>query len=103
MFYKFFCIFLSFFIFSCVNFENFFYCSKFNQGNYLSDKDIKNIKVGIKKKKVIEILGYPVINDFLNENILYYISYKKLGCNNFKKKRLILFFDKNDVLIKIQN
>lgn len=65
-------------------------------------EDIKKIKLGMKKERVIKILGNPVINSFFNRDILYYISYEQLGCDFFKKDVLILFFDNNGFLFKIK-
>lgn len=92
-----------FFIFSCSNFENLFYCPRLDQGNYLLKEDIDKVKLGMKKEKIIEILGRPMINDLLSGNILYYISYEKSGCNLFKKKKLILFFNNSDLLFKVKS
>jgi outer membrane protein assembly factor BamE (lipoprotein component of BamABCDE complex) len=77
------------------------------EGNYIFPSKLEQIKVGLSKSQIIELIGPPVITASFNENILYYAyesSHRKL---RFRKKQIddskiiILTFNDSNILTKI--
>ena len=65
------------------------------QGNYLEQKEIDKLQVGMTKEQVKYILGNPVIRDSFNDDTWYYV-YEFLsgkGEEFDKRKRLTLRFE----------
>lgn len=66
------------------------------QGNYLDQKNINKLQVGMTKEQVKFILGSPVIIDAFNNNTWHYVYRLKSGRNkdfNMQKKFIISFSD----------
>ncbi|OUS25400.1 hypothetical protein A9Q98_12595 [Thalassotalea sp. 42_200_T64] len=65
------------------------------QGNYLEQKQIDKLQVGMSKEQVKFVLGNPVVKDSFNSNTWYYvyefISGKDEAFN--KRKKLVLSFE----------
>ena len=64
------------------------------QGNYLEQKEIDKLQVGMTKEQVKYVLGNPVVKDSFNTNTWYYVYEFVSGKNeNFnKRKKLVLSF-----------
>ncbi|WNC67468.1 outer membrane protein assembly factor BamE [Thalassotalea nanhaiensis] len=73
------------------------------QGNYLEQKQIDKLQVGMTKEQVKYVLGNPVIRDSFNSDTWYYVyeflSGKDEAFN--KRKKLVLSFD-GDILTKAE-
>lgn len=76
------------------------YTPTVDQGNNLSQEDINQLKPGMSKEKVIEILGDPVLNPEFSKNELHYVYYIKPGYSQKREQQLILYFI-NEKLVKI--
>lgn len=66
------------------------------QGNYLEQKDIDRLQIGMTKEQVKFVLGSPVVEDSFNEDIWHYIYRFKSGRSdefNVKKQFTISFED----------
>jgi outer membrane protein assembly factor BamE len=69
------------------------------QGNFLEQKDIDKLQIGMNKEQVKFVLGSPVIQDAFNNDTWHYVYSLKSGRSedlNIQKK-FILHFD-NDLL-----
>ena len=73
------------------------------QGNFLDEKDVAKLRVGMSKEQVVFVLGNPVLRDSFEKDIFYYVYEMKRGMksrgDDFKKD-LIIEFD-NGKLTKI--
>lgn len=73
------------------------------QGNFLDEKDVAKLRVGMSKEQVVFVLGNPVLRDSFEKDIFYYVYEMKRGMksrgDDFKKD-LIIEFDQ-DKLTKI--
>ena len=66
------------------------------QGNYLEQKDIDKLQVGMTKEQVKFVLGSPVVEDTFNKNIWHYVYRFKSGRSSdfdAQKKFTITFAD----------
>ncbi len=69
------------------------------QGNILQTSEINHLKLGMNQQDVVNLLGEPVLNDVLNENLWTYVYTKRHGHKTFKKD-LVLHF-KDGQLVKV--
>ena len=87
-----------FFLSGCANFKVFH--PAVQQGNVITASEVKKIKLGMHKKEVKRILGYPVLsNKFMTNKVNYIYTFKEYDKPLIEKK-LILLFEK-DILTKI--
>ena len=66
------------------------------QGNYLEQKDIDKLQIGMTKEQVKFVLGSPVVEDAFNTDIWHYVYRFKSGKNsdfNAEKQFTITFKD----------
>lgn len=71
------------------------------QGNYLEQKDIDKLQIGMSKEQVKFVLGNPVLIDSFDKNTWNYLYNFTSGKDSDKSlsKRLVLIFEE-DKLIK---
>jgi outer membrane protein assembly factor BamE len=73
------------------------------QGNFLEQKDIDRLQVGMNKEQVQFVLGSPVVVDVFNSNTWHYVYLMKSGRSedlNIQKKFIIQF--DNDLLVSAE-
>ena len=75
-----------------------YYKQDIQQGNVLSQSEVSQLKAGMSKAEVINILGNPVIEKAFVPNELAYVSTNLSGKGQYTEKRLILSF-RNDKLV----
>ncbi|UDG79623.1 outer membrane protein assembly factor BamE [Candidatus Steffania adelgidicola] len=71
--------------------------------DYLTEADIDKIHTGLSKEEVIQILGNSMIKDPFGSNTWYYIFQHKLDHAPITQQTLTLTFNKDDILIQINN
>jgi outer membrane protein assembly factor BamE len=49
------------------------------QGNFLDQRDVKKLRVGMTKEQVIYVLGNPVVKDAFDNDTWYYVYDMKRG------------------------
>lgn len=69
------------------------------QGNFITEKTLSQLKPGQTKMQVAKIMGLPVLRAPFNENEWYYVYTFQLGGGKITKKHLNLYF-KNDKLYR---
>jgi outer membrane protein assembly factor BamE len=70
------------------------------QGNFLEQKDIDKLQIGMNKEQVKFVLGSPVVVDAFNNDTWHYVYLFKSGRNeefNINKKFTMKF--ENDLLV----
>lgn len=73
------------------------------QGNFLEQKDIDKLQIGMNKEQVKFVLGSPVVVDAFNDDTWNYVYILKSGRSeelNVKKKFIIQF--ENDLLVSAE-
>lgn len=64
------------------------------QGNYMEQKDIDKLQIGMTKEQVKYVLGSPVLVDSFDDNIWYYVYQFKSGRDsqyNSRKEFVVKF------------
>ncbi|WP_100642326.1 outer membrane protein assembly factor BamE [Alteromonas facilis] len=83
--------------------SNWIYRIDVPQGNFLDDRDVKQLRVGMSKEQVIYVLGNPVVQDSFDHDTWYYIYEMKRGMkkrgNDFQKSLIIHF--ENDQIARV--
>ncbi|WP_026374590.1 outer membrane protein assembly factor BamE [Aestuariibacter salexigens] len=68
------------------------------QGNFLDQKDVDQLRIGMSKEQVVYVLGHPVIEDSFNQDTWYYIYDMKRGMRvrgEDVRKELFIKFDRD--------
>lgn len=77
--------------------SNWIYRIDVPQGNFLDDRDVKKLRIGMTKEQVIFVLGNPVVEDSFDHDTWYYLYEMKRGMRkrgeDFQKSLVILFED----------
>lgn len=64
-----------------------------NQGNYMDQALIQDLRFGMTKEQVVYVLGPPTVTDPSQPQIWYYIQWLKPGHDAPEEKKLVLEFD----------
>lgn len=70
------------------------------QGNYVEQKQVDQLRVGMTKEQVEYVMGSSMVTDQNDPNVWYYIYYLKPGWGDAERKDMRLMF-KNDRLAAI--
>lgn len=70
------------------------------QGNYVEQKQVDQLRVGMTREQVEYVLGSSMVTDQNDPNVWYYINYLKPGWDEAQRKDLRVYF-KNDRLATI--
>lgn len=71
------------------------------QGNYVEQKQVNKLRVGMTKAQVTYVMGSPMVTDQNDPNTWYYINYLKPGWDKEQRQDLILSF-KDDRLVSLK-
>ncbi len=67
------------------------------QGNFLDERDVKKLRIGMTKEQVTYVLGKPVVMDSFDHDTWYYFYEMKRGMRHrgedFEKHMVISFVD----------
>lgn len=84
--------------------SNWIYRIDVPQGNFLDDRDVQKLRIGMTKEQVIYVLGRPVVKDSFDHDTWYYIYDMKRGMSHrgddFKKQMVINFEDDKVVSVE---
>lgn len=77
--------------------SNWIYRIDVPQGNFLDQRDVEKLRVGMTKEQVIYVLGNPVVQDSFDDDTWYYVYDMKRGMKkrgeDFQKQMVINFVD----------
>lgn len=77
----------------------FLYRQPITQGNIISDAQIQQLKIGMTKDQVTQLLGSPVLNNPMSDNRWDYIYTQRLrNGNTVVKQHLIVCFANNELV-----
>ncbi|MFC3023096.1 outer membrane protein assembly factor BamE [Vibrio zhugei] len=85
----------------CSVVERLVYRIDINQGNYIDQKDINQLKFGMSKDQVRYVLGTPMLVENGYPNTWYYIYSHTHGHEKNIQKDLIVKFNENDKLVNV--
>lgn len=86
----------------CSVVERLVYRIDINQGNYLEQSDVDTLRYGMNKEQVQFVLGSPMISEPEYPNTWYYVYYHKPGHDKPEQKNLILTFNDQNRLVKME-
>lgn len=65
------------------------------QGNFLEEKNVNKLRIGMTKEQVIFVLGHPVVQDSFDRDTWYYVYEMKRGMRkrgeDFRKDLVLVF------------
>ncbi len=62
------------------------------QGNFIEQKQIDRLRVGMSRAQVAYVMGSPMVQDGFNKDTWYYVYYLKPGWEAAERKELRLQF-----------
>ena len=65
-----------------------------DQGNYISEEQVQQLKVGMTKQQIRYVLGTPMLFDESKPNTWQYVFYVKKGYQPPDEKKIIIQFFK---------
>lgn len=71
------------------------------QGNIIEQSMVDQLRPGMNKRQVLYVMGSPMLSDYFHKNTWKYIFYDKSEDGEEQEKRLVLFFD-NDEIVGVQ-
>jgi outer membrane protein assembly factor BamE len=69
------------------------YRIEIQQGNYISQEMVSQLKVGMSREQVRFVLGTPLVTDIFHTNRWDYIYYRELGRGKREQRALAVFFE----------
>ncbi|WP_161157312.1 outer membrane protein assembly factor BamE [Vibrio eleionomae] len=85
----------------CSVVERLVYRIDINQGNYIEQSEVNQLKFGMSKEQVRYVLGSPMLVENGYPNTWYYIYHHKPGHGDVVQKNLIVNFNNSGKLVKI--
>lgn len=86
----------------CSVFDKLVYRIDINQGNFIDNSSVEELKVGMTKEQVQYVLGPPMLVEAGLPNTWYYIQWQKPNNSEPEKKSLILEFNDTNQLVNIK-
>ena len=62
------------------------------QGNYVEQKQVDQLRVGMTREQVVYVMGSPMTTDQNDPDVWYYINYLKPGWGKEERKDLRIMF-----------
>ncbi|MGQ0653554.1 MAG: outer membrane protein assembly factor BamE [Betaproteobacteria bacterium] len=78
------------------------YRIEIQQGNYVSQEAVSQLKAGMTKDQVRSILGTPLLTDIFHANRWDYIYYRELQDGSREQRRLVVHFDNDEKLARLE-
>ncbi|CAH0538859.1 outer membrane protein assembly factor BamE [Vibrio marisflavi] len=85
----------------CSVLERFVYRIDINQGNYVEQKEVNKLRLGMTKDQVRFVMGSPMLVENGYPDIWYYIYRHTAGHEAPVQKDLVVYFDNQGKLTKI--
>lgn len=77
------------------------YRIEIQQGNYVGQEAVSQLKPGMTKDQVRSILGTPLLTDIFHANRWDYVYYRELADGTREQRNLIVHFDKDEKLARL--
>lgn len=82
----------------CSVFEGLVYRIDVPQGNYIEQRDVDQLRVGMSKEQVDYILGAPVAENIFSDNTWYYVFDMNAGSGEDYRRKVTLQFENNKLV-----
>jgi outer membrane protein assembly factor BamE len=72
------------------------------QGNFLEDKDVEQVDVGMTRSQVRYLLGTPMVDDVFGDDRWDYVYFFKKGrSRKVERRHFIVYFDQ-DAVVRVE-
>lgn len=78
------------------------YRIEIQQGNYVSQEAVSQLKAGMTKDQVRTILGTPLLVDIFHANRWDYVYYREPTDGSREQRKLVVHFDKDEKLARLE-
>lgn len=78
------------------------YRIEIQQGNYVSQEAVSQLKPGMTKDQVRQILGTPLLTDIFHANRWDYIYYREPTDGSREQRKLVVHFDSDEKLARLE-
>ena len=78
------------------------YRIEIQQGNYVSQEAVSQLKAGMTKDQVRTILGTPLLTDIFHANRWDYVYYREQSDGSREQRKLVVHFDKDEKLARLE-
>ncbi len=82
----------------CSVFDKLVYRIDIPQGNYLEQRDVDQLRVGMSKEQVAYVIGKPVADNPYDLNVWYYVFDMNAGSGTDYQRKVVLRFDENQLI-----
>lgn len=72
------------------------------QGNYVSQEMVSQLKPGMSKAQVRFVMGTPLVTDIFHPDRWYYVFYNQPGYGKGEERRITVVFDKQGRLLRVE-
>ena len=72
------------------------------QGNYLEQKDVDKLRIGMTREQVEFVLGRPLVRDSFNQDVWYYVYKIKRGMSDEHVQKNMEVHFEDDKLAKVE-
>lgn len=79
-------------------YDTFVYQIDVTQGNYIDDKKLAQVEIGMSQEQIIYVLGSPMLIDQFDSSKWYYIRYIKPGGEPVQQSKIVLTFSNNQLV-----
>ena len=77
------------------------YRIEIQQGNYITQEMVAQLKNGMTREQVRFVLGTPLVTDIFHADRWDYVFYRERSSGEFEQRRLAVFFDKEGRLARL--
>lgn len=78
------------------------YRIEIQQGNYVTQEMVAQLKNGMTREQVRYVLGTPLVTDIFHADRWDYVFYRERSGGDFEQRRLAVFFDKEGRLVRLE-
>lgn len=86
----------------CSFFDSLVYRPDINQGNYITQQEVDQLKIGQTKEQVLYIMGSPVLGSAFDNNIWYYVFSRNPQRGVVIQETYTIIFDINGTVSDIK-
>lgn len=74
-----------------------------NQGNFITQKEVDTLSIGMTKEQVLFVMGTPMLTPIYEDNVWYYIFRELPTHKKVSQQTYIITFDDQDKVIDIKH
>lgn len=92
----------TFLLSGCSFLDSWVYRPDINQGNYVTQQALEQLKVGQTKEQVLYVMGTPVLGSVFDDNVWYYVFRQNPQHSAVSQETYTVIFDKKGIVSDIK-